>query len=197
MAAACFAVNANNSLESLVRTNVTPPMIKALLPRAPLGAATILSETTRELTCDAYTKAEADARFQAVGDTAALDARYFPLNSFTEGGPIYNLIQDQFTPRRIRSLVPRAPVTLLPILGNGSALEIEVDCWSKSESDSRYAPRSTLEHTKATIAQRRISGQTCPSITDSPHDWNCYSRAGRWSSTPSPARLSCQQARHE
>ena len=51
-----FAVNANNSFESLVRTNVTPPMIKALLPRAPLGAATILSDTTLELTCDAYTK---------------------------------------------------------------------------------------------------------------------------------------------
>ena len=67
-----FAVSANGSFESLVRTNVTPPMIKALLPRAPLGASTILSDTTLELTCDAYTKAEADSRFQAVGDTAAL-----------------------------------------------------------------------------------------------------------------------------
>ena len=58
-----FAVSANASFESLVRTNVTPPMIKALLPRAPLAANTILSDTTLELTCDAYTKAEADGRY--------------------------------------------------------------------------------------------------------------------------------------
>ena len=53
-----FAVSANGSFESLVRTNVTPPMIKALLPRtrAPLAVNTILSDTTLELTCDAYTK---------------------------------------------------------------------------------------------------------------------------------------------
>ena len=48
-----FAVSANGSFESLVRTNVTPPMIKALLPRARLAANTILSDTTLELTCDA------------------------------------------------------------------------------------------------------------------------------------------------
>ena len=35
-----FAVSANGSFESLVRTNVTPPQIKALLPRAPLAANT-------------------------------------------------------------------------------------------------------------------------------------------------------------
>ena len=45
-----FAVSANASFEPLVRTNVTPPMIKALLPRAPLAASTILTETTLELT---------------------------------------------------------------------------------------------------------------------------------------------------
>ena len=58
-----FAVSANASFESLVRTNVTPPMIKALLPRAPLAANTILTDTTLELTCDAYTKAESDGRY--------------------------------------------------------------------------------------------------------------------------------------
>ena len=58
-----FAVSANASFESLVRTNVTPPMIKALLPRAPLAASTILTDTTLELTCDAYSKAESDGRY--------------------------------------------------------------------------------------------------------------------------------------
>ena len=47
-----FLVSANGSFESLVRTNVTPPQMKALLPRAPLAANTILSDTTLELTCD-------------------------------------------------------------------------------------------------------------------------------------------------
>ena len=72
-----FAVSANASFESLVRTNVTPPMIKALLPRAPLAASTILTETTLELTCDAYTKAEADGRYLSSSNFAPLDARYF------------------------------------------------------------------------------------------------------------------------
>ena len=52
-----FAVSANASFESLVRTNVTPPMIKALLPRAPLAASTILTDTTLELTCNQPAKA--------------------------------------------------------------------------------------------------------------------------------------------
>ena len=42
-----FAVSANGSFESLVRTNVTPPQIKALLPRAPLAASTILTGKPR------------------------------------------------------------------------------------------------------------------------------------------------------
>ena len=58
--------------ESLARTNVTPPMIKALLPRAPL-----LLDTTLELTCDAYTKAEADGRYLSSNNFAPLDARNF------------------------------------------------------------------------------------------------------------------------
>ena len=41
-----FLVSANGSFESLVRTNVTPPQMKALLPRAPLAASTILTDTT-------------------------------------------------------------------------------------------------------------------------------------------------------
>ena len=86
-----FAVSANGSFESLVRTNVTPPQIKALLPRAPLGVNTILSDTTLELTCDAYTKAEVDGRYLLNNNFAPLNARYFPNNpSVVEGpGPVH------------------------------------------------------------------------------------------------------------
>ena len=95
-----FAVSANASFESLVRTNVTPPMIKALLPRAPLAANTILTDTTLELTCDAYTKAEADGRYLSSSSFAPLDARYFARNpAVAEGNGLFHLVQEQFTPR--------------------------------------------------------------------------------------------------
>ena len=97
-----FAVSANASFESLVRTNVTPPMIKALLPRAPLAASTILTETTLELTCDAYSKAESDGRYLSNSNFAPLDARYFVRNpAVAEGNGLFHLVQEQFTPRFI------------------------------------------------------------------------------------------------
>ena len=121
-----FAVSANASFESLVRTNVTPPMIKALLPRAPLAASTILTETTLELTCDAYTKAESDGRYLSNSNFVPLDARYFVRNpAVAEGNGIFHLVQEQFTPRFIRSLLFRPPLTGGAILGNGSVIEIE------------------------------------------------------------------------
>ena len=116
-----FAVSANASFESLVRTNVTPPMIKALLPRAPLAANTILTETRLELTCDAYTKAESDGRYLSNSNFAPLDARYFVRNpAVAEGNGLFHLVQDQFTPRFIRSLLFRPPLTGGAILGNGT-----------------------------------------------------------------------------
>ena len=134
-----FAVSANASFESLVRTNVTPPMIKALLPRAPLAASTILPDTTLELTCDAYTKAESDGRYLSSSSFAPLDARYFARNpAVAEGNGLFHLVQEQFTPQFIRSLLFRPPLTGRGILGNFSVIEVEADCWSKAQSDSRY-----------------------------------------------------------
>ena len=134
-----FAVSANASFESLVRTNVTPPMIKALLPRAPLAASTILTDTTLELTCDAYTKAESDGRYLSSSSFAPLDARYFARNpAVAEGNGLFHLVQEQFTPQFIRSLLFRPPLTGRGILGNFSVIEVEADCWSKAQSDSRY-----------------------------------------------------------
>ena len=147
-----FAVSANGSFESLVRTNVTPPQIKALLPRAPLAANTILTETTLELTCDAYTKAEADGRYLSNSNFAPLDARYFARNpSVAEGNGLFHLVQDQFTPQIIRSLLFRPPLTGGAILGNGSVIEIEADCWSKAQSDSRYPLVATFNSLGSTV----------------------------------------------
>ena len=147
-----FAVSANASFESLVRTNVTPPMIKALLPRAPLAANTILTDTTLELTCDAYTKAEADGRYLSSSNFTPLDARYFVRNpAVAEGNGLFHLVQEQFTPHFIRSLLFRPPLTGRGILGNFSVIEVEADCWSKAQSDSRYPLVATFNSLGSTV----------------------------------------------
>ena len=160
-----FAVSANASFESLVRTNVTPPMIKALLPRAPLAASTILTDTTLELTCDAYTKAESDGRYLSNSNFAPLDARYFVRNpAVAEGNGIFHLVQEQFTPHFIRSLLFRPPLTGGAILGNGSVIEIEADCWSKAQSDSRYPLVATFNSLGSTVTS--IDGRVSTLETD-------------------------------
>ena len=97
-----------------MRTNVTPPMIKALLPRAPLAASTI--------------------------------------------------VQKQFTPRFIRSLLFRPPLTGGAILGNGSVIEIEADCWSKAQSDSCYPLVATFNSLGSTVTS--IDGRVSTLETD-------------------------------
>ena len=154
-----FAVSANASFESLVRTNVTPPMIKALLPRAPLAASTILTDTTLELTCDAYTKAESDGRYLSSSSFAPLDARYFARNpAVAEGNGLFHLVQEQFTPQFIRSLLFRPPLTGRGILGNFSVIEIEADCWSKAQSDSRYPLVATFNSLGSTRSRPSTAG---------------------------------------
>ena len=161
-----FAVSANGSFESMVRTNVTPPQIKALLPRAPLGVNTILSDTTLELTCDAYTKAQSDGRYLLNNNFAPLDARYLPNNpSVVQGNGLFHLVQDQFTPHIIRSLLFRSPLTGAQILGNGSVIEIEADCWSKAQSDGRYPLVATFNSLGSTVTS--IDGRVRVSTLES------------------------------
>ena len=160
-----FAVSANASFESLVRTNVTPPMIKALLPRAPLAANTILTDTTLELTCDAYTKSESDGRYLSSSSFAPLDARYFARNpAVAEGNGLFHLVQEQFTPQFIRSLLFRPPLTGRGILGNFSVIEVEADCWSKAQSDSRYPLVATFNSLGSTVTS--IDGRVSTLETD-------------------------------
>ena len=165
----------NASFESLVRTNVTPPMIKALLPRAPLAASTILTDTTLELTCDAYTKAEADGRYLSSSNFTPLDARYFARNpAVAEGNGLFHLVQEQFTPNFIRSLLFRPPLTGQAILGNFSVIEIEADCWSKAQSDSRYPLVATFNSLGSTVTS--IDGRvTALEASPLPADISCTS----------------------
>ena len=73
------------------------------------------------------------------------DSRYFPTNGNVEEGGIYTMVLEQFTPRMIRALLPPAPLSATPILGNGATLRLNADCYSKAESDSRYATPADLD----------------------------------------------------
>ena len=61
-----------------------------------------------------------------------------------ESGQIFNLVQEQFTPRIVRNLLLEAPLTGDAILGNQSTLRIRSDSWSKSEADSRFLRTNDL-----------------------------------------------------
>ena len=60
-------------------------------------------------------------------------------------------MQEQFTPRIIRSLLCRSPLSAQPILGNGSTLELECNCWSKAQSDGRYPLVATFNSLGSTV----------------------------------------------
>ncbi|CAE7780885.1 unnamed protein product, partial [Symbiodinium necroappetens] len=107
---------------------------------SPLNINVILSGTALELTCDAYTRSEADGRYVRSGDLSSLDSRYFPVNGNNGGGGIFPMVMviTTLTPRMIRAILPRAPLSGAFILGNAGTLELNCDCYSKSESESRY-----------------------------------------------------------
>ena len=70
---------------------------------------------------------------------------------FPEGNGIFSMVQEQFTPRIIRSLLCRSPLSAQPILGNGSTLELECNCWSKAQSDGRYPLVATFNSLGSTV----------------------------------------------
>ncbi|CAE7731333.1 unnamed protein product [Symbiodinium microadriaticum] len=67
------------------------------------------------------------------------DSRYFVSNA--NAGNI-SLIRDAVTPPTLRVLIPRAPLSGAFILGNAGTLELNCDCYSKSESDGSGCGRS-------------------------------------------------------
>ena len=140
-----FLQNASPGNVSLVRDNVTPPQVRGLVPRSPLGSNVLFSGTVLELTCDAYTKSEADGRYVQSNNLASLDSRYFPANGNSSGGGIFAMVITTLTPRIIRAILPRPPLSGALILGNAGTLELNCDCYSKSESDGRYYSRGQAD----------------------------------------------------
>ena len=79
-----------------------------------------------------------------------------------EGNGLFHLVQDQFTPQFIRSLLFRPPLTGGAILGNGSVIEIEADCWSKAQSDGRYPLVATFNSLRSTSPPWRTAAASPP-----------------------------------
>ncbi|CAE7339270.1 unnamed protein product, partial [Symbiodinium necroappetens] len=80
----------------------------------------------------------ADGRYIQSGNLTSLDSRYFPANGNAGGGGIFPMVITTLTPRMIRAILPRAPLSGALILGNAGTLELSCDCYSKAESDGRY-----------------------------------------------------------
>ena len=58
-----------------------PRQLRGILPRAPLGWSHILSGTVTELTCDAWSKTEADGRYATAAAISAVDSRVTALEN--------------------------------------------------------------------------------------------------------------------
>ena len=61
--------------------NAVPRQVRGVLPRAPLGWSHILSGTVTELTCDAWSKTEADGRYATTAAISAVDSRVTALEN--------------------------------------------------------------------------------------------------------------------
>ena len=95
---------------------------------------------------DYDTSAQVDAKISGAGflDQTAGDARYFVRAPGAESGQVFNLVQEQFTPRIVRNLLLEAPLVGDAILGNQSTLRIRSDSWSKAEADARFLRTNDL-----------------------------------------------------
>ena len=81
------------------------------------------------------------AGFQTQADA---DLCYFVRAPGAESGQVFNLVQEQFTPRIVRNLLLEAPLVGDAILGNQSTLRIRSDTWSKAEADARFLRTNDL-----------------------------------------------------
>ena len=111
-------------------------------PRSELDS--LLTATLLQYWTSGRTQSEIDDALAGSGflDQAAGDARYLVRPPGAASGSIHQIVQNQFFPPIIKNLLLQPPLAGASILGNGSTLQITCDCYSKSESDSRYLSTS-------------------------------------------------------
>ena len=66
----------------------------------------------------------------------------------------------------IRNILCQTPLSCLPILGNGSTLQITCDCWSKGQSDGRYPLIANFNSLGSTVTS--IDGRVSTLESDVP-----------------------------
>ena len=109
-------------------------------PRTELDS--LLAATLLQYWTSGRTQSEIDDAVAGLLDQAAADARYLVRPPGAASGSIHQIVQNQFFPPIIKNLLLQPPLAGASILGNGSTLQITCDCYSKSESDSRYLSTS-------------------------------------------------------
>ena len=160
-----FATSASLGGVSIVRSNVTPPQIRAMTVASgtPLSISAILSGTIIELGCNAYTRQEADTRYVRTGTyTTTLDPRYLVQNATPGNAEVFTIIRDaNAAPRQLRGILPRAPLSWQNIL-SGTVTELLCDAYSKSESDGKYALATDVSSIDTRVTALEASGGGVP-----------------------------------
>ena len=67
------------------------------------------------------------------------------MNGNDGSGGSFPMVITTLTPRMIRAILPRPPLSSALILGNAATLELNCDCYNKSESDGRYYTRGQAD----------------------------------------------------
>ena len=111
-------------------------------PRAELDSH--LTATFTQYWTSGRTQTEIDDAVAGLLDQATADTRYFVRAPGAESANIFNLVQEQFTPRIVRNLLLEAPLQGDAILGNQSTLRLRCDSWTKAEADGRFLRTNDL-----------------------------------------------------
>ena len=111
-------------------------------PRTELDS--LLTATLTQYWTSGRTQTEIDDAVAGLLDQATADTRYFVRAPGAESGNIFNLVQEQFTPRIVRNLLLEAPLQGDTILGNQSTLRLRCDSWTKAEADGRFLRTNDL-----------------------------------------------------
>ena len=111
-------------------------------PRSELDSQ--LTATFTQYWTSGRTQTEIDDAVAGLLDQATADTRYFVRAPGAESANIFNLVQEQFTPRIVRNLLLEAPLQGDTILGNQSTLRLRCDSWTKAEADGRFLRTNDL-----------------------------------------------------
>ena len=138
------SVDLSNYYTSAETQSYVANELLAYYPRTELDS--LLTATLTQYWTSGRTQTEIDDALAGAGFQTQADAdlRYFVRAPGAESGQIFNLVQEQFTPRIVRNLLLEAPLTGDAILGNQSTLRIRSDSWSKAEADSRFLRTNDL-----------------------------------------------------